>query len=430
MDSAALFLVATGIVLFALVSRKAEAGIVTAPMVFTAFGFVAGSAVLGLLEPALEGEGIQRLAEITLVVALFTDAARIDPRRLGREHAVPLRLLGIGLPLTMVAGTGAAMLLWPGLGLWAAALIGVILAPTDAALGQAVVSDTRVPQRVRQGLNVESGLNDGLAFPALLLVASLAGSGAVADLGVGGEGFGVGGWAAFVAGQLLIGPAVGIAIGVGGAALMERARARDWMNEVFLRIAALSLAILAYTGAELVGGNGFIAAFAGGLAIGTRSRAILDGVEDFGETEGQLMTLLVFLLFGAILLPDLGGIGWRHVLYAALSLTVLRMGPVALSLLGTGLRPATVLFIGWFGPRGLASIIYLLLILESEAMPGMDEIQRVVLLTVLASVLLHGATAAPLAGRYGRWMKQAGAAPEHHRVHAFPIRLPGLRRGD
>ncbi len=428
METSALFTVALGIVLFALISRRAEAGMVTAPMVFTGFGFLMGGAVLRVVEPSLESAGLQALAEITLVVALFTDAARIDLRRLGREHHVPLRLLGISLPLTVFAGTGLAMLLFPELGLWPAALIGVMLAPTDAALGQAVVSDPRVPQQVRQALNVESGLNDGLAFPALLFVASLAGAGAAEDLGVGSGGIGITGWTTFIAGQLVLGPLVGVVVGLGGAMLVERANSRGWMNDIFLRISTLSLAILAFTGAELVGGNGFIAAFAGGLAVGTRSREVLDGVEDFGETEGQLLTLLVFLLFGAVLLPDLHALGWRHLLYAVLSLTAVRMLPVALSLVGTRLAPSTVLFLGWFGPRGLASIIYLLLVLEAGAVPGMEEIKRVVFLTVVLSIALHGATAAPLAGRYGRRIKALDAAPEHRPVFPFPVRMRSTRQ--
>jgi sodium/hydrogen antiporter len=428
MNTPALFAVALGIFAFALISRRAEAGMVTAPMVFTAFGYLMGSAVLGIVEPQLRSTGVQAVAEITLVVALFTDAARIDLRRLGREHDVPMRLLGIGLPLTVVAGTGLAMLMFPDLGLWPAALIGVILAPTDAALGQAVVSDTRVPQRVRQGLNVESGLNDGLAFPALLLVASLAGSGGAEDMGVGANGTSAAGWAAFITKQLVLGPLVGAAAGLGGTVLIERASARHWMNEIFLRISTLSLAILAFTGAELAGGNGYIAAFVGGLVVGTRSRTVLDGVEDFGETEGQLLTLLVFLLFGAVLLPDLGSLGWRHVLYAALSLTLVRMVPVALALFGTRLTLSTVLFLGWFGPRGLASIIYLLLVIESGAVASTEEIQRVVFLTVVLSIAVHGASAAPLAGRYGRRMKALDAAPEHRRVFPFPTRMRSTRQ--
>jgi sodium/hydrogen antiporter len=428
MDTSALFAVALGTLGFALISRRAESGMVTAPMAFTAFGFLMGSAVLGVIEPQLRSAGLQAVAEITLVVALFTDAARIDLRRLGREHDVPLRLLGIGLPLTVIAGTGLAMLMFPELGLWPAALIGVILAPTDAALGQAVVSDARVPQRMRQGLNVESGLNDGLAFPALLFVASLAGSGGTEALGVGSGDTGAAGWTTFITKQLVLGPVVGLAVGLGGTLLIERAHAGDWMNEIFLRISTLALAIFAFTAAELLGGNGFIAAFAGGLVTGTRSRTVLDGVEDFGETEGQLLTLLVFLLFGAVLLPDLGSLGWRHVLYAALSLTVVRMLPVALSLVGTRLTLSSVLFLGWFGPRGLASIIYLLLVVESGAVPGIEDIERVVYLTVVLSIALHGATAAPLAGRYGRRMKRLDAAPEHRPVFPFPIRMKSTRQ--
>ncbi|MDT0681509.1 cation:proton antiporter [Roseicyclus sp. F158] len=427
MDTTALLAIAAGILAFALISRRAEAGMVTAPMVFTAFGFVAGSGVLGVIDPQIQSSSLQTFAELTLVVALFTDAARIDLRRLGSEHDVPLRLLGIGLPLTVAAGTGAAMLLFPTLGLWPALLIGVILAPTDAALGQAVVSDARVPQRIRQGLNVESGLNDGIAFPALLFIASFAG-GAVEDLGVGSGEIGAMGWASFILGQLILGPLVGLGVGLGGTYLITRAHAREWMNEIFLRISTLCLAIIAFTAAELVGGNGFIAAFAGGLIVGTRSRVVLEGVEDFGETEGQLLTLLVFLLFGAVLLPELESLGLRHVLYAILSLTVLRMVPVALSLVGTRMAPATVLFLGWFGPRGLASILYLLLLTESGAVPGIEEIQRVVFLTVLMSIVLHGAAAAPLAGRYGRWIKTQDDAPEHRPTFPFPVRMRSMRQ--
>ena len=256
----------------------------------------------------------------------------------------------------MAPGAGLALLVFPGLGLWPAMVLGVILAPTDAALGQAVVSNQSVPQRIRQGLNGESALNDGLAFPALLVAASLAGA------SVGGEDRGATAWAAFVAGQLILGPLVDLAVGWLGSRMAGWAVERGWMNAVFLRIATLSLALLAFAGAELLGGNGFIAAFACGLAAGTGPRRVLDGVKDFGETEGQLLTLIVFLLFGAVLLSGaIEGLGWRHILYAVLSLTAVRMNPVALACVGLRLAPSTVAFLGWFGPRGLASIIYLLL---------------------------------------------------------------------
>ena len=420
MQPTQLFVIALGILLFALFSRRAEAGSVTAPMTFTAFGFLIGAGGLGLVDLSVQAAAVQDLAEVTLVLALFTDAARIDLTRLNREHDIPMRLLGLGLPLSIVAGGAVAFLLFPSLTFWGAVTLGVILAPTDAALGQAVVSNEKVPPRIRQALNVESGLNDGLAFPALLVAASLA----TAEAGRGAVG-----WAGFAALQLTLGPLVGLAVGFVGAFAVELAERKGSMNAVFLRISTLALALLAYAGAELVSGNGFIAAFVAGLVVGTRSRRLLDGVEDFGETEGQLLTLLVFLIFGAVLLPDaLDGLTWRHAVYAALSLTVIRMVPVAVSLVGCRLRYATVGFIGWFGPRGLASIIYLLLLLEEGyEIEGIHDIRLTVLATVVASIVLHGLTASPFAHRYGDLMRRLGPEAEHRSVFPFPTRLRTAR---
>ena len=430
MEASALFALALGVFLFALISKRAEAGVLTAPMVFTAFGFLIGGGVLDVVDLPVGSGLMHDLAEITLVIALFTDAARIDLRRLGRQHDVPIRLLAVGLPLTMVAGTGVAMLLFPDLELWPAAVLAVILAPTDAALGQAVVSDERVPERVRQALNVESGLNDGLAFPALLVAVSVAAGAGAGE--VGEEARGTAGWAAFAAGQLLLGPLAGVAVGFVGAWLSERAIERGWMNAIFVRISTLTLALLAYAGAELIGGNGFIGAFVCGLVVGTRSRDLLDGVEDFGETEGQLPTLIVFLLLGAVLLPgSLEGLGWRHLAYAVLSLTVVRMVPVTIALVGVRMVPSTVLFVGWFGPRGLASIIYLLLVVEGYEIAGLDDIELTVLLTILMSVVLHGVTASPLSAAYGRHVEALGAkgaGAERRPVFPFPIRFSTTRR--
>ena len=316
---------------YALVSARAERSVVSPPMAFAALGLAVGSAGLGLVEPSIDGAFIHDLAEITLALTLFTDASRIDLTELDRRHAIPLRLLGAGLPLAMLAGTGAAWALFPALGVWGAATLGVILAPTDAALGQAVVSNDSVPQRIRQALNVESGLNDGLAFPALLIVASLA---------AGTHDRDAGGWAAFVGAQVVLGPLAGAAIGAGGGRLVELALARGWTEELYLRLAALALPLVAYALAETVEGNGFLAAFACGVAVAATTVRLRGAADEFGEAEGQLLALAVFVLFGATLLPDLAGLGWRHVLYALLALTVLRMAPVALSLAGLGLAPA------------------------------------------------------------------------------------------
>ena len=412
-----LALLAFGLLAFALVSGRAERGVVTAPMAFALFGLVVGPAGLGLVEMKLNTAFIDGLAEITLVLVLFTDASRIDLSRLDREHVLPIRLLGVGLPLGVLAGMGLGHWLFPGMDWWQAGVLGAILAPTDAALGQAVVDNEAVPVRVRQALNVESGLNDGLAFPAVLLFLSLAG---------GAEARAPAEWALFVAGQLLLGPLAGLAVGFAGAFAVERMADGGWMNKVLLQISVLSLAVLAYGLAEVVGGNGFIAAFVAGLVVGTRSKVLKGPLQDFGEIEGQLLSLVVFLLFGATMLPDaLAVFGPRDLLYAALSLTVVRMVPVALALLGTGLAPLTVLFIGWFGPRGLASILYLLLVVEGGETGVNSALFTTIVLTVFLSVLAHGVTAAPAARAYGRWMRRReGEGPEHRPVRPFPTRLP------
>ena len=206
---------------------------------------------------------------------------------------------------------------------------------------------------------------------------------------------------------------------------------RGWMDEVYLRLATLAVPLLAYGLAETVEGNGFLAAFACGLVVAARAARLRGAAGAFGEAEGQLLALGVFVLFGAVLLPDLGSLGWRHVVFAALALTVLRMAPVAMSLVGLGLRPATVVFLGWFGPRGLASVIYLLLVLEEYAMPGIDDLRLTVLVTVAGSIVLHGISAAPLARLYGRSVRTAAedAQPpsEHHRVPAFALRFDPRR---
>ena len=411
---------AGALLLYALVSARAERGVVSPPMAFTTLGLVVGAAGLGLVDPSVDGAFIHDLAEITLALTLFADAARIDPAALDRRHAIPLRLLGIGLPLTMLAGAVTAWALFPALGMWGAATLGVILAPTDAALGQAVVSNRSVPQRVRQALNVESGLNDGLAFPALLVVASLAAGTHARD---------VGGWLGFVGAQLALGPLAGALVGAIGGRLVERALERGWMGGLYLRLAALALPLVAYALAETVRGNGFLAAFACGVAVAATTPRLRRAAGEFGEAEGQLLALGVFVLLGAVLLPDLAGLGWRHALYAVLALTVLRMVPVALSLAGLGLRPATVLFVGWFGPRGLASVIYLLLVLEEYELPGIDDVRLAALVTVALSIVLHGASAAPFARRYGRAIG-SGSGAEGEPVPGLALKIDAARAAD
>jgi NhaP-type Na+/H+ or K+/H+ antiporter len=319
------------------------------------------------------------------------------------------------LPLTIILGLMVAVLLFPAFSFWEAALLAALLAPTDAALGQAVVSAKAVPIRIRQAINVESGLNDGIALPAVLLFAALASAqNAPTEAGE---------WVMFGLLQLTLGPATGVIVGWAGTRLLDEASDRGWTNSAFQGIGILSLAIFTYVMAELIGGNGFIAAFIGGMVFGNTIRHPCTYLFEFMESEGQLLMLIAFLVFGALLLPEgLAHANATTVLYAVLSLTVIRMVPIALSLVGAGLRFPTKFFLGWFGPRGLASILFVLLILEESEVAHRDEIFATTIITVALSALLHGITAAPLAKRYGTLAARMGDCEEVRPISDMPLR--------
>jgi sodium/hydrogen antiporter len=393
--------------LYGLISRRLEGSVVTAPMTFVAAGMVLGPAALGLVNFDLENETVLLVAEFALALLLFTDATRVDLRALGSPPHLPARLLGVGMPLTIVLGAVAAALVLPGLSFWEAAIVAAVLAPTDAALGQAVVSDERVPATVRRSLNVEAGLNDGLSVPFLALFIALALAEEEALTG--------GRWILFALQQIGFGVLVGALVGVSGAWLVREAIRWGWISDTFERLALLALALLAYALAGLAGGNGFIAAFAGGLCAGPFLRGIGERAVGFADAEGQLLNAAVFFTFGAVAIPLLlDEMDLSVALYAGLSLSVIRMLPVGIALLGTRLRGVSVLFMGWFGPRGLASIILGLVFLEeAAALSASVEISTVVAATVLLSVLLHGLTSSPLSMLYARSAAtMSPAAPE------------------
>jgi len=404
-------LVAGFVLAYALVSRRLETTPVTGPMVFVGFGLLIGSGGLDLVDIGMREGAVRGLAEATLVLLLFTDAIRIDLRLLRGQIQLPARLLGLGLPLTLVAGTVLAAWLFSDLTIWEAALVAAILSPTDAALGQAVVTNVRVPVRVRQALNVESGLNDGLMLPVITVLLALAA--ADGDLETPGH------WVRFATEQIAYGVLVGAAAGYVSGRLVREFAGRNWMEGAFRQLATLATGVGAFALAEAVGGNGFVAAFVGGLAFGAAARDYCDGIYDFVEDEGQLLALLTFLFFGVSLAgPALDELSWQIAAYALLSLTVVRMIPVAIGLAGTHLKPPTVAFIGWFGPRGLASIVFGLSILEEADLPVADDLFLVVIWTVLLSVVLHGVSSVWLSQRYGRWFEIHG---RQHMREAEPV---------
>lgn len=428
MNELGILVVLLAVIAFALVSGRAQQSIITPPMVFVLFGLLISPMALGLMPVEANNTFVHILAEITLILVLFTDAARIDLRLLRKEHDLPVRLLMIGMPLTIIFGSILAMFMFPILSLWECALLAAILAPTDAALGQAVVSSPKVPVRIRQTLNVESGLNDGIALPAVLIFASLS----VPANSHSGEG--VFYWFGLVAEQLLLGPLAGIIVGLVGAKLLGLSIHFHWINHSFRDLSVIALAFLAYFGAELIGGNGFIAAFVAGLTFGNTTTDQCNCLYEFAESEGQLLNLLVFLFFGAVMLPIvIDGITVWIVLFSFLSLTVARMIPVSISLLGKQLRPESQLFIGWFGPRGLASILFVLLIIEEFSVPGSETIMMTVLTTVVLSIFLHGSSANPGTHWY-EWAlsrcksKGWSISSEHQSVQEMPVRLPYLKK--
>ena len=389
-----LFVIAVMVLGFGLVSARLKGTVITPPMAYVTAGIILGPSALGVVDLGLEQEGVRLLAEATLVIVLFSDASRIDLRVLQAEYQLPARLLGLGLPLTIAAGGGLAVLWFGDLDVWEAMLVGAILAPTDAALGQVVVTSSAVPVRIRQTLNVESGLNDGIVLPVVTLFLALA----AVEEDLESTSF----WVAFVARQLGFGVLVGLGIGLAGAALINRAVAADRIDGLYRQLATLAVGVAAFGGAAAIEGNGFIAAFTAGLAMGTIARGPCEDIIDFSEDEGQLLALLMFFVFGAVIAgPALDELTGPIAAYAVLSLTVVRMVPVAISLLGRHLRRDTVAFVGWFGPRGLASILFGLIVLEEIELAAGSEIYLIVTWTVLLSVFAHGVTAAPLSARYG-----------------------------
>jgi NhaP-type Na+/H+ or K+/H+ antiporter len=401
--------------LYSLLSRRLDRWAITAPMVFVSAGILLGPDVLALTDLELTSETGLLVAEVALVIVLFGDAARIDLRALSGNRNLPARLLGIGMPLTIGLGVLAGAVLLDEIEFWEAAIIAAVLAPTDAALGQVVVSSKRVPQRIRQGLNVESGLNDGLSIPFLFLFVGLA----VSEAEVTATG-----WLSFAAEQIGLGALIGIGLGLIGGWLYERAVRHQLITGTFQQLAIIALAIIAWALAEELGGNGFIAAFVAGLTTGRITPVCGEKILDFTEDEGQLLNLAVFFIFGISAIGFLDAAGWEVVVFGLLSLTLIRMLPVAISMIGTGLRGSSIAFLAWFGPRGLASIILALVVVEEEPeLPGLEIVLAAMTVTVLASVFAHGLTARPLVRAYAKSVEAGpGDMPEHEAVAELPTR--------
>jgi len=422
------------VVSYGLVSGRLEGTPITAPMVFVTAGLVVGATSaldFGAAVTPLAGDQVLQLsgraflsvAEIALALVLFTDAARLRLRTIRGNAQLPGRLLLLGLPLTIaLTGAVAFLLLGEELIFWEAMLLATIVAPTDAALGESVVSSEALPVRIRQGLNVESGLNDGLAVPLFTIFLALA---------VAEEVVTAASAATVVAEKIGLGLAVGIGVGMVGGWLVRGSVRRGWMTGLFQQLTIASLGVFAWWSAEEIGGSGFIAAFVGGLVAGHLIREIGESIVDFTEDVGQLLNLFIFFAFGVIAWGLLELVTWQVVVFAALALTVLRMVPVALALIGMRFGWPTIAFLGWFGPRGLASIILAFLaIAEEPSLPGLTTVVVASAVVVLLSVYAHGLSAAPFVQLYARWCQTMDhPGPEMKSVPELPTRMGMVGHG-
>jgi sodium/hydrogen antiporter len=408
------------VVAYTLVASKLDRRWISGPMVFVATGAILGPAGLNILPLSVTNEVVLTVTELTLALLLFSDASTVRLREVEGDAGLPSRLLFVGLPLTILAGALVAHLVFPESPWAAAALIATILAPTDTALGLAVVTNKLVPMRIRRALNVESGLNDGIATPFVtLFIAMLAAE----------EGLGDRAWGLEALKQIGLAIVAAVVVGYIGGKLMAFAKDHGWTSDVSEQIAILALALLAYEGSVAIGGNGFVAAFAGGILFGAATRRRLDEPVQFTETLALSATFLVWSVFGALFLGALFtyGLSAQPIIYAILSLTVIRMVPVALALIGTRLRPATVAFMGWFGPRGLASVVFTLLAWEDiEHADGGGMLLQTATWTILLSVVLHGLSASPLATRYGAYVANLVDVPEKAPASEPRIRVRDL----
>jgi len=389
-----LFLIFGGVFFgFALVSKRIQGSFLTPPILFTLAGLGLSRILMETAGLTYNEGGLHILAELTLILVLAADSSQISLNELRKMKSIPIRLLLIALPLIILTGATVGHIIFPDIGWYQAALIAAILAPTDAALGASVLANKSVPLKIRQGLNVESGLNDGIALPAVLFFACFLNLTHQSDEE---------NWLLFLSLQLIIGPLAGLAVGWCGGHLIALAAKKGWITSQFQGVAAIALAVIAFALAEMFHGNGFIAAFVAGLTYGNLHVNYSKFLNEFTETESQFVSYLTFFLFGALILPTaIPHITGSIILYACLSLTLVRMLPVAVSMIGMGLRPTATAFMGWFGPRGLASLLFALLILEDLNVMQADFVQTVVATTVLLSIILHGVTAASFSEKLG-----------------------------
>jgi len=392
-----LAILAIFVFIYSIIAGRIERGFFSGPIVFVVSGVIFGPLVLGLFDQPITTRELRILADLTLALVLFIDAANADLSTLRRHIKIPSRMLLIGLPGAILLGFGFAVLLFDGLNLFEAAILATMLAATDAALGKAVITNKSVPIHVREGLNAESGLNDGLCVPVLFVFIALA-------EGVEAHGSGMSLALTLVAEELGIGLLVGIGLTAIAAPLLRACWRRGWVTKVWVQVTIIALAIACFAVAQSLHGSGYIAAFTGGLLFGHLAKDSTHKLVLAAEGDAETLAMLTWLVFGAAVVGQFADlITWQVIGYSILSLTIIRIIPIYLSLTGTGESIANKLFLGWFGPRGLASIVFAIIVMNKD-LPGGKLMVMVVACTVILSLIAHGITARPLAN----WLVRKG----------------------
>jgi len=389
-----LAILAAFVLVYSAVAGRLEKTPISGAIVAMGFGLACGPLGLEIFTPHVDGELLRTLAELTLALVLFTDAANANLSVLKISLQLPERLLLIGLPLTILLGFGFGLLLFPGMPRFELAVLATMLAPTDAALGKAVVTNPAVPATLREGLNVESGLNDGICVPILFVFLALASRATVDE-----SGFQLA--LVLVAQQIGIGLAVGIGLTAAAGWILKRCAQRKWITETWRQLPVVALAFVCFAVAQVLGGSGFIASFTGGLFFGALTKEHKHDLLQAAEGAGDTLSLATWMSFGAAVVGQvIWEFSWPILMYSLLSLTVVRMLPVYAALAGSGLKPGSRLFLGWFGPRGLATVVFAVIVLEHH-LPGGQELALTAACTVILSILAHGFSANPLAALMG-----------------------------
>jgi len=391
-----LAIMAVFVFIYSAVAGGVEKKPMSGPIIFMAFGVLAGPMVLGLMESDITAGMLRSFAELSLALVLFTDAANADITTLKRSRGLPERMLLIGLPLTIVLGFLAGLLFFPDMPLLQVALLAVMLAPTDAALGKGIFANPKVPVRIREALNVESGLNDGICVPILYLFLALA---VTTEIQEGPVSLAL----TLLAREIGIGMAVGLGATALGVVVLKLSIKRRWVQENWMPVPVVALAFACYAVAQTLEGSGFIACFVGGLLFDIMFKGGKHKVLEAAEGMGNTLALITWVIFGFALVGQvLTAFSWTIVIYSLLSLTIIRVLPVYLSLAGTGESVYGKLFMGWFGPRGLASIVFIIIVWEKN-LPDAMTMGVTVVCTVILSVIAHGLTANPMAKLFGRF---------------------------